>query len=815
LRYRPLAALSFTASFDKLKLKTVAFVLDERIILSADFSCPCHHVGPRVNYAKFSEGFMAVGQNVLRKEGYGKLTGEARYVDDISLARMMFGKTIRSTVPRARIKSIRFEPSYDWSQITIADHRDIPGRNYVALIENDQPLLAETEVRHCYEPILLIAGETRQSVEEAARHIRIEYEELCPVLTIEDSLACVEVLYGADNVFKRFLIGRGDIDEGFAAADRIIEGEYRVPHQEQLYIEPQGMIAIPGDDGMTVMGSMQCPYYVHKALKQLFNLSDERAIVIQTTTGGGFGGKEEYPSMIAAHAALLAQKSGRPVKIIYDRAEDIAATTKRHPGVIRHRTGVTREGRLTAADIDIVLDGGAYVTLTPVVLSRGAIHALGPYRCENVRIAARAVATNTPPNGAFRGFGAPQVAFAYEMQMERIAAELGIDPVELRRINMLREGDITATGQQLKWSVGSEDVLNAAVERSDFFRKRDEARAANVQAASLRSERRRGVGLSLFFHGAGFTGSGEAKMKAQAGLEITAGGRARVLSGSTEIGQGTRTIFCQIVADELGIGFENVEIEEPDTSRVPDSGPTVASRTTMVVGRVVQLAAREAKEKLTHFVAERFGEPAARLIEGRFVAGGKTLASFQEMAREYISQRGVLRAYARYASPPGIHWDDETYSGDAYPVYSWGAEVAEVEVDMDTCEVTCAKITTAQDIGRAIHPILAAGQIEGGTLQAVGYGLLEEVVWDRGRIVNDRLTNYIIPTSLDAPEIETIIVEKEYPHGPFGAKGVGELPMDGAAPAIAAAVFNATGAFLTEIPITPERLQKSMEHEGE
>lgn len=754
---------------------------------------------------------MAVGQNVFRKEGYEKLTGAARYIDDIAFDGMLYGKTIRSRITRGRVKSISFDPDYDWSCIVVADHRDIPGDNYVALIENDQPLLVESEVRHYDEPILLIAAESRDVVEEAARRIHIEYEESNPVLTIEEALSAAEIIYPPDNVFKRFLIGRGDVSEGFAQADHIIEGEYHVPHQEQLYIEPQGMIAIPGRDEMTVMGSMQCPYYIHKALKQLFNLSDERAIVIQTTTGGGFGGKEEYPSMIAAHAAVLAHKARRPVKIIYDRAEDIAATTKRHPAIIRHRTGVTRDGRLTASEIDIVMDGGAYVTLTPVVLSRGAIHAPGPYRCENVRVTARAVATNTPPNGAFRGFGAPQVAFAYEMQMEKIAARLGIDSLDLRRINMLREGDITATGQRLTWSVGSEDVLNRAAERSGYIELKQTSQQPSTNQ-NRDENKRRGVGVAFFFHGAGFTGSGEARMKASAGVEITAEGRARILSGSTEIGQGTKTIFCQIVADELGIDFADVEIEDPDTSRVPDSGPTVASRTCMVVGRVVQLAAREAKEKLIRFAAEAFGASEIRLIERRFVVDGQPLARFDEMARDYIATRGELRAYAQYASPPGIMWDDETYSGDAYPVYSWGAEVAEVEVDMDTYEVTVTKITTAQDIGRAIHPLFAAGQIEGGTLQAVGYGLLEEVIWDKGRIVNNRLTNYIIPTSLDAPEMETLIVEKQYPHGPFGAKGVGELPMNGAAPAIAAAVFHATGAFVTEIPITPERLQAEMEN---
>lgn len=751
---------------------------------------------------------MAVGTSLLRKEGYEKLTGAARYVDDIALEAMLHGKTIRSRVARGRIKSISFDPAFDWSRMVVADYRDIPGNNFVALIENDQPLLAESEVRHYGEPILLIAAETRKAVEEAASHIDIEYEPLRPVLTMEESLDCKELLYGEENVFKRFVIARGDTGEGFERADRIIEGVYRVPHQEQLYIETQGMIAIPGEREITVMGSMQCPYYIHKALKQVFNLSDEQAVVIQTTTGGGFGGKEEYPSMIAAHAALLAYKAKRPVKIIYDRAEDIAATTKRHPGIIRHRTGVTEDGRLVASEIDIVLDGGAYITLTPVVLSRAAIHALGPYGCDNVRITARAVMTNTPPNGAFRGFGAPQVAFAYEMQMEKVAAELGIDPLEIRRVNMLGEGGTTATGQRLAWSVGSRDVLDAAVARSGY----EEKKAAF--AASSGGHKRRGIGLSFFFHGAGFTGSGEERMKAQAAVEITREGRARVLSGSTEIGQGTRTIFCQIVADELGLEFNEVEVEDPDTSRVPDSGPTVASRTCMVVGRVVQMAAREIKERLTRFAAEFYGSTEASFVGGWLVRGGDRIASFEEMAREYIAQHGELKVTARYASPPGINWDDETYSGDAYPAYSWGAEVIEVEVDMDTYEVTVLKITTAQDIGRAINPLLAEGQIEGGTLQAVGYGLLEELVWDNGRIVNDRLTNYIIPTSLDAPEMETIIVEKEYPHGPFGAKGVGELPMNGAAPAIAAAVFNATGAFIAEIPVTPERLQAALENNG-
>src|SRR5215467_1087987 len=583
----------------------------------------------------------AVGENIPRIEGVDKLTGAARYIDDLSFDGMLYGRTIRSTVSRGRIKSITFDPAFDWSRVVVAGWRDIPGPNIVALIEEDQPLLARSEIRHAEEPIILIAAEEKRLLDKLTSLVHIEYEELEPVLTIEAALNRKQLIFGSDNVFKRFVIGRGDPDDGFASADLIVEGEYRVPHQEQLYIEPQGIIAVPGENQMIILGSMQCPYYVHRAVKQLLNLADEQTVVIQTTTGGGFGGKEEYPSVIAGHAALLAHKSRRPVKLIYDRAEDIAATPKRHPGIIRHRSGVMGDGRLVASEIDIVFDGGAYITLTPVVLSRGAIHALGPYRCDNVRITARAVATNTPPNGAFRGFGAPQVAFAYEMQMEKIAAALGIDPLELRRINMLRVGDKTSTGQRLTTSVGSEEVLNRVVEHSNYSARR------KAPQQSPDTNKRRGVGLSFFLHGAGFTGSGEAKMKAQAGVQITSEGRVRILSGSTEIGQGTRTIFAQIVADEIGVDLECVEIEEPDTSRVPDSGPTVASRTCMIVGRVVQLAALEIREKLLQFVAERFGETDVDLIDGCFIAGGKRLASFGETVREYVNLRGELRAFAR------------------------------------------------------------------------------------------------------------------------------------------------------------------------
>jgi CO/xanthine dehydrogenase Mo-binding subunit len=692
----------------------------------------------------------SVGRNVPRKEGRDKVTGRALYVDDLTFPGMLHGRTIRSTVPCGEVTAIRHD--FDRRGFTVADCRDIPGRNAVALIELDQPCLVEREVRHFAEPILLLAHEDRDRVLEAS--VSIDYRPAEPIYDPERSDLC----------FKEIVIEKGDLARGFARADRVVEGEYRLGHQEQLYIEPNGVIAVPENGGVTVYGSLQCPYYVHRALKVLLGLPDEKVRVVQTETGGGFGGKEEYPSMIAGHASILALKSGRPVKLVYDRVEDMVATTKRHPGVIRHRTGVTRDGRLTAIDIDVLLDGGAYMTLSPVVLSRGVIHATGPYRCENVRIHGRVVRTNTPPNGAFRGFGAPQTQFAAEVQMERIAEALEMDPVRLRETNAFRPGDTTATGQKLGRDCSAVKVLREAVKRSHFRAKRRAWRGTN-----------RGIGLALFFHGSGFTGGGEVKLASKASLELTESG-ARILVASTEIGQGTRTMHAQIVADVLGIAYENVEVEAADTARVPDSGPTVASRTCMVVGKILERCAAEIREKL-----------------------GKM------SPREYLATHGSLVVTKEYAGPDGLYWDDDTYRGDAYGAYGWGCDVVEIERDPVTFEIRPTRFTAVSEIGKAIHPILAAGQIEGGTAQGIGYALLEEVAMRDGRMANSQLTNYLVPTTLDTPEIDVAILENPYAYGPFGAKGVGEMPIDGPAPAIVNAI-RSLGLDVRAIPATPERI---------
>src|SRR5713101_5585153 len=484
-----------------------------------------------------------VGKPIPRKEGRRKVTGQAVYVDDLTFPGMLHGVTVRSSVPRGHIKDIFFAGDIPWDEITIVTAKDIRdlklGENYVALILNDQPYLADEVTNHPEEAVVLLAHHDRYLLEEARRHVHIEYEELPAIFNLEDSLAQKEIIWGEDNVFKQFLVDKGNVDQAWSQADFIVEGEYETGAQEQLYIENNGAIAkASADEGVTVWGSMQCPYYVHKALIKLFGLPEEKIRVIQTETGGGLGGKEEYPSMIAGHAALLAWKSGQPVKLIYDRAEDMAATTKRHPSRTRHRTAVSHDGKLLAMDVDFVIDGGAYATLSSVVLSRGTIHAAGPYACPNVRIVSRAVATNAPPHGAFRGFGAPQSIFALERHMDRVAATVGLSPEEFRRRNFLKKGDTTATGQVIHEDVDMAGLLDRALRESDYHAKKEQFAAENPGNAI-----KRGIGLATFFHGAGFTGSGERYLASIAGVEANSEGIVRVLASSTEIGQGTNTIL--------------------------------------------------------------------------------------------------------------------------------------------------------------------------------------------------------------------------------------------------------------------------------
>lgn len=737
-----------------------------------------------------------IGKSVPRQEGRDKVTGRSQYVDDMVLPDMLFGATVRSRIPRGRIKQITFGAGITWDEFVIVSAKDIPGKNCIALIGDDQPCLASEFVNHPEEPILLLAHRDRCLLPKAVEAVEIEYDPLPAIFSIEESEHLSEIIWGADNIFKTYLIEKGHVDSIWEEAAYTVEGEYTTGAQEQLYIENNGMIAaFDGTQGITVWGSLQCPYYIHKALMALCNLPAEKVRVVQMETGGAFGGKEEYPSMIAAHAALLAIKSGKPVKIIYDRMEDMAATTKRHPSRTRHRTALSKDGEILGGEIDFTIDGGAYATLSSVVLSRGAIHAGGPYHWPNIRIRAKAVATNAPPHGAFRGFGAPQSLFAMERHMDRIAQHVGLSPVEIRRRNFLQPGQSTTTEQVVREPIDLPKLLDRALELSDYHSKKTRFAAENNGSKNNASTSRKGIGIAAFLHGAGFTGSGERYLSSVVGVEGCADGNVRVLVSSTEFGQGTKTVLSQIAAEALNLPYEKVSLAQADTLEVPNSGPTVASRTVMVVGKLVQSAAMGIKQTL---------------ISSSLLREPYTADEFSAACQQYVATHGQFRSWSRYEPPADIFWDDEKYRGEAYAAFAWAVYVAEVTVDLITYGVSVDDFVALQEVGKVLHPLLARGQIIGGVVQGIGFSLYEKVVWQNGRMRNSQMTNYIIPASTDLPPIRVFFEELGNAHGAYGAKGIGELPMDGPAAAIVNAVSDALGFQFNSIPLLPEDIMEAM-----
>ena len=772
-----------------------------------------------------------LGTSPIRKEGRAKVTGRAQYVDDISVSGMWYGATVRSTIARGRIQSITFDPAIDWSEFVIVTAADIPSQNCIVHLTTDHPCLASEYINHPAEPILLLAHPNKAVLPAAVAAVHITYDEYPGVFSIEDSEAGAagdetkiiwrgEDPIQAPNTFKTFLMQKGtpeELAEAFSKADFIVEGEYRTGAQEQLYIENNGVIAEAHRnpdgtlDSVTVSGSMQCPYYVVHALELVFNLPEEKCRVIQTETGGAFGGKEDFPSVIGAHAALLALKSGHPVKICYDRAEDLIATTKRHPSRTRHRTAVSKDGKLLGGEIEVVIDGGAYITLSPVVLSRATIHSPGPYNWPALTVRAKALATNVAPHGAFRGFGAPQSLFALERHMDKIAHTIGLSPEEFRRRNFLHTEMQTATGQRLSDPVDMDGLLTRALAESDYHAKRAEFDRTNPNSTV-----KRGIGFASFMHGSGFTGSGERRLNSLVKIELTPEGRPRILVSSTEFGQGTNTILCQVCAQTLRIPYDDVLIAQPDTSIVPNSGPTVASRTAMIVGKLVERASEKLLSTLVPYLSS---DPASLLS---FHSEGEESASctglgvdytpeqFRQAAFAYLRDKGPLVAEARYEAPGNIFWDDDQYKGDAYPAYAWAVYVAEVAVDTLTYSASVTNFWAIQEVGKIMHPVLAKGQIEGGVAQGIGYALYEKCEYQDGLMRNNQMTNYIMPTSADLPPIHVSFEEVPSIHGPSGAKGIGELPMDGPAPAILNAIEHATGVSFKQIPLLPEDIFEHM-----
>lgn len=696
----------------------------------------------------------SISESVVKKDHEEKIRGDAKYIGDLNFEDMVYGVIVRSKRSHARILQIEIPELEDG--YSIIGYKDVPGVNLLKVITSEQPIFAEEEVRFVGEAILLVTGPDKEEVEKIVDTIVIEYEDLPAVYDID----------AATDIAAQYSYSKGDKETAFKSGKKIITETFYTGYQEQAYIEPQGAIGLYEDHKVTIYGSMQCPYYVKDAVVEALGCEKEQVQIIQATTGGGFGGKEDYPSLLGCQVAVAAWTLKRPVKLILNRREDMAVTTKRHPAKLVYKASIDDSDKITAMDIHIKLDGGAYAGLSSVVLQRSLIAATGVYHIPNLKVEGQVMLTNTVPTGAYRGFGAPQSFYAIESIMNHIAKTLNLSPLEFKRKHFVKKGEETATKGQFHHPVLLPEMLEKIEVMSNYSTK--------YECYQRQTGRyRKGIGMSLFLHGCGFTGSAEKDfIRSVVKLTKDENDMIEILASNTDIGQGLKTTFSKIVAKVLEIPMEQIKIVNPDTDRVPNSGPTVASRSLMIVGKLLERAAGKLKEQWKR------GE-------------------YQEIEEHY-------------QHPYMIPWDMKTFTGDAYPTYSWGINVVEVEVDTCLATTKLLGVWGVYDVGTVIDETIMKGQMEGGMLQGLGYGSMEKMEQVKGVIKQASMTDYIIPTAMDTVPFETAVVDNPYEEGPFGAKGAGELTLIGAAPAYAAAVEEAIGTNLYQIPITPERLMEAM-----
>ena len=704
-----------------------------------------------------------ISKSVVRKDHEPKMSGRSLYVGDYGNEGVLTGKFLRAKAARARILSVKvpeLPPGYFY-----IDRRDVPGVNKVHIVMDDTPVFAEDITEYIGEPIAMVAGPDPKKVDELLAAIQVDWEELEPVLDIRKS----------DTVFFDYEYGKGNLEEAFAQADKVYEEEFSTGYQDQTYLETQAMMAEPEENGrMFVHGSLQCAYYVHTALMQALGCGPDEVHVLQDVTGGGFGGKEDFPSILGCQAAVAARKAGAPVRCVFDRREDLEFTPKRHPSLCTYRAAV-KDGCVTALDIEVLFNAGAYTTLSAVVLQRGVICASGVYNIPNLHVHGKAMKTNTVPSGAYRGFGAPQTFFAVEMLMDHIAKDLGEDSLDFKERHLVKQGDSTSTSGVYHFPVPLPAMIDQVDAACDFRREHRE------YALPQTGRFRRGIGMSMYFHGAGFTGSGERDIiKAVCRLLKRADGTVEILAANGEIGQGLRTTFPKIVANELGLPLDKVFYEHPDTARVPDSGPTVASRSLMIVGELLRRCAVRLKEEW------KDGE--------------------EQVVEEHFREPDFM-----------IPFYLDKFQGDAYPTYAWGVNAIEVEVDTYTGLTRILGAYGSFDVGTPMDEGIVLGQMEGGFLQGIGYASMESMSYDsRGRIRSNSFSDYLIPTAADVPNLKCMLHVEKYPDGPYGAKGAGELPLVGAPGAYVEAMEQALGGKvrLHHAPFTQEDAMKVIAKEG-
>ncbi len=755
-----------------------------------------------------------VGKPLRRIDALGKTTGTTVYAGDYMMPNMLAAKVFRSKEPSARIKRLdvsRAEALDGVVCVLTADDlpgtglaTDMPGQTGTEERKGTRaPVLASDRVRFYGEPIALVAAETDAIAERALQLIDIEYELLPGVFDPVEALkpdAPTVYASGAeepDNVVSRWRIRKGDVEAGFAAADEIVENTFRMPFVEHAYLEPEGGVSWVDDQGViNIRVSTQVVEHFRKVADAV-GVAQNKIRTRGAMVGGGFGGKEDIT--VEIFLALLAKHTRRPVRLVYTREESFIAQSKRHPFIITHRTGVKRSGRITAAEIDMIADAGAYPYLSPYVLLYATIMSTGPYRIDNLRVDSVVAATNQPFTSAMRGFGGPQAAVAYEQQMDAIAEALGLDPLEVRRVNYLKTGDPNATGQTIDSAAWLEETATHALAALGQKVQADGAIKVGRGVASTFQS----YGRITWFHDT-----------AQAWVGVEMDGAVVVRCGVPDHGGGQVNSLAQIAAELLGVPLDEVTVYSTDSAVTPLAGTTTATRQLYMSGSAVHKAATAVRQVLLDRASKHFEEPVENLdLAARRVfvkAEPENALALKELVARCASEGLPLSNLALFTAPFTDGIDPDTGQGDVFPDFTFGAQAVEVAVDTETGEVTVLKSAAAHDVGRAINPAAVQGQIQGGAAQGMGYALLEDFVVEQGVTKTPSLSEYLIPTAKDFPDTEPIIMESGTGVGPFGAKGIGEPALTPAAPAVANAVADAIGVRVHALPITPERVLEAL-----
>ncbi len=763
-----------------------------------------------------ASSFRYVGNPNMRSvDGPDKVSGRAKYVGDMKLPGMLYAKVLRSTVPHARIVSLDVSPALEIPGVkAVITHEDFVNHGNFGWPVQDQYVLAYNKVRYVGDAIAAVAAESEADAQAGVDAIQLELEILPAVSDMHHALAPETPLIpdqpatltaggtGAGNLCDQHILRNGDPEPILAQSPHILEATYCFPHQEHAYMETEGVLAVPEPDGgVTLYANNQSPFINRDNAADVLGLAPRLVRVIQPPVGGSFGGKDDVLYQSSAQAAKLALLTNLPVRLIFSRSESMAASYKRQAMDVQLKLGADIAGNLEAAQVKLWVDSGAYASMTPLASWRATMHAAGAYRYQAVHVDTTAVYTNNGYSGAFRGFGNIQASGAVEMAIDELAHKLGQDPIEFRMQNVLREGDRTMTGDVVDHEVGLLASLAWVREQSDWQHKR----AKYAQQNS--GHRRRGIGVACYFHGSGLGGEGEdfavSTLKIEQDYSIT------LTSGLTDYGQGSRTVFTLLAAESLGVDIERIRVLRPDTHTAVDSGPTVASRASMVGGNAVRVAAEKLQQQLRYAAADALACTPEQLVRnGEYFIGPDEEPMPLETVVDHAREMGLqLSVEGRWQIRP-IKWDFQHGTGEPYFCYVFGALVAEVEVNLKTGKLYVTGIWAAHDAGQILYPLGALGQLYGGVVQGLGYALTEHFRFEEAVPQTLGLNTYRIPRANDVPEIQATYIQTTHPDGPFGAKNLAEPVMIGTPPAIANAVFHATGQRIRSLPITPEKIKR-------